>query len=475
VKKRLVKDRYESIVRMSNFAKIGRTDALISGLIGLFTGLFFICMIKVSFIADNFPDFENYVSMFMNSQSFAMTLIGLAVIGPLFEEIFFRGLLFNILRRNLPFAAALLIQAVFYGYCQPNPSVQVVSFFLALIYGVLYARLHSIWSTLLAAGLMNAVIFVTREYGAQDALANLPDSILLMISGVCLFLMIVLLRSVWKGDSKAVDLRMIGNLFLWTFVYSAVYYPVIFGAWNRGVMSIGAIAPWLGRNNVIGFIPYDIIAFVVYYGVMKGIHRKNLIRESNFTRLSLRKAGLISLLGIAMGVWVQMLFKIPYFSERFPQFDQLTVYLTTAILPVYIAFLVIHSTYKEIFFRAMIYNVFRSAMPVSVSVLGTGVIYGGLFFNWDVPLTIYASLGALIFSLLFEWYRSIWAPIINEICVFAAYYALRKMDIAFGAGAMWALGVSSAAVIGLMLYLWKKRETGRGRGSASEPTNTMVA
>lgn len=475
IKKRIIKDRYESIITMSNFKRLSRQDILLTTLVGLFTGLFFICMIKVSVVANNFPDFKQYIAMFMKSQSFIMVIIGLSIIGPLFEEVFFRGILFNIMRKKIPFIGALLLQAVLYGYCQPNPSIQVISFFLAIMYGILYYRLRSIWSTVITAAVMNSVIFVSKKTGLLDQLGTtVPDHILLFISGISLFFMIVLLVAVWKVETKTNNLIMIGNLFLWTIVYALVYYPFIFGVWNAGVMKIGSIRRWLAHNNVIGFIPYDILAFVVYFYVMKAVHKKNLITVSNFTRISLKNGLLISILGILMGVWVQCMFLIPYLKETFPQFDQLTVYLTTAILPVYLAFLVIHSIYKEIFFRAMIYNVLRSSMPVWISTLMTGIIYGGLFFNWDAMLTVYACLGALIFSLMFEWCKSIWAPIINEFFVFAAYYAMKKIQITYGPVVLWALALSTLGVLYLMYYLWKNRDTEQSKAIVADQPNRVA-
>jgi membrane protease YdiL (CAAX protease family) len=460
IKKRIMKDGYEGIIAMSKFRRLSRQDVLLTTLFGLFTGLFFISMTKVSFIATNFPDFKNYVAMFMKSQSFIMVIIGLSIIGPLFEEVLFRGILFNIMLKRIPFIAALLLQAVLYGYCQPNPSIQVLAFFLAIMYGILYYRLQSIWSTLITASVMNTVIFVAKKTGLMDHLGTtVPDHILLFITGISFFFMIVLLAAVWKVETKTKNLIMIGNLFLWAFVYAIVYYPFIFIVWNEGVMKIASIRRWLAQNNVIGFIPYDILAFVVYFYVMKFVHKKNLITESSFTRISLKNGLLISILGILMGVWVQFVFLIPYLNETFPQFDQLTVYLTTAILPVYLLFLVIHSMYKEIYFRALIYNVLRTSLPVWASTLMTGIIYGGLFFNWDVMLTAYACLGALIFSLMFEWCRSIWAPIINEFFVFAAYYAIKKFELSYGPYVPWVIALSSIGVLYLMYYLWKNRDT----------------
>ncbi|MBD3919134.1 CPBP family intramembrane metalloprotease [Paenibacillus sp. PR3] len=468
IRRLVLKDRYESIAAMSRFTRLRKEDVLLTSLMGIFTGLLFICMIKVSFIANHFPDFNEYIDMFMRSQSFIMIIIGLCIIGPLFEEIFFRGILFNLMLKKMPFIAALLLQAVIYGYCQPNPSIQVIAVFLAIIYGILYYRLQSIWSTIITAAVMNTIIFVSKKTGLLDALSSIPDHVLLLITGICLLFIIVLLKAVWHEDTKINNLKMIGNLFLWTSVYSLVYYPFIFGVWNNGVMRISAINQWLGHNNIFGFLPYDILALVVYYFVMKKVHKQNLIKVSNFTRISVKNGVLIAIMGTMMGVWVQCLFLFPYFSQNFPQFEQLTVYLTTAILPVYIAFLVYHSIYKEIFFRALVYNVLRSALPMWISVLMTGIIYGGLFFNWDPLLTVYACLGALIFSLLFEWYKSIWAPIINEFFVFAAYYVVRKLELAYGRGIVWTFTICTIGVLCFMIYLWKNRDTERKQPVAVE-------
>jgi membrane protease YdiL (CAAX protease family) len=239
--------------------------------------------------------------------------------------------------------------------------------------------------------------------------------------------------------------------------------------WNNKIMGITAISGWLGQNNVIGFVFFDTVSIAVYFAVMKWVHKRNLFKVSNFSKISPMAGVWIAVLGVAMGVWVQCFFTIPYFAERFPQFQQLFDYMTTAVLPVFLVFLFMHSIYKEIYFRALIYNVLRPAYSIPVSIAVTGVIYGGLFFNWDLPLTIYASAGALIFGLLFEWYRSIWAPIVNEIVLFGTYFVMKKMAFTYSFGIAAALAVSSAVILAVMYGLWKYREAELMGPAAPQP------
>jgi membrane protease YdiL (CAAX protease family) len=461
LKKIALKERYESIWKMSRFSKISWADFTILTILGLACGIFYVSILKISFISSAFPGLEDYVTLFMQSKSFIYILIGLGVIGPLFEEIFFRGIIFNTLLKVLPFTAAFLIQAVIYAFFQPNLAIQCTAFFLAIIYGLVYTRLRSIWATVWISMVLNIFIFATKQIGFHDVIAKFATSTKVLMTLLSLFFIIYSVYAVWKNTSKLVYNKMVGNLALWVGLYFIIYLPTLY-VWNEKIMNIKSIAPFLGENNVLGFVFYDFIALSVYYAVMKLIHKQSLIKVCNFSKIPRKAMVMITILGVAMGIWVQCFFKIPYFAEKFPQFEQLFTYLTTAIFVILVAFLLIHSIYKEVFFRALVYNVLRTEMNIAISVILSGIIYGGLFFNWDIPMTIYATAGALIFSMMFEWYRSIWAPIINEFMLFFTYYWFRKvfaaLGLSYGTVTIMLTVVSSAVIVYAMYYLWKNRE-----------------
>jgi membrane protease YdiL (CAAX protease family) len=457
IKKRIVKENYVSIWSMSKFKKISRVDVAVLTLIGVFSALLFMSLIKITYIAETFPDYNEYMTLFMKSDTFIMVIVGVCIVGPLFEEVFFRGVLFNIMRKAVPFIVALLLQAILYGFAQPSPSIQITAFFLAIMYGLLYIRLQSIWATIWTGVVLNTFLFVSMKVGLLDMFTDFADPILWIMSGLCLYFILSLLVSVWRNHDKVGHLKMVGGLALWSFLFVASYFPFL-SFWNNKIMAIESISTWLGANNVIGFVIFDAATFAIFFIVMKLIHKKNLIVVSNFSKITPKVIINISILGVAMGVWVQAFFKIPYFHDNFPQFEQLFEYLTTASIPIFIIFLFVHSFYKEIFFRALVFNVLRTVQPISVSILITGVIYGGLFFLWDIPMTIYALAGALIFGLMFEWYKSIWAPIVNELFLFGTYFVMRKLDFPYSTGMIWLLVGCSVVVLYMMYILFKNRE-----------------
>ena len=60
------------------------------------------------------------------------------VLAPIIEEPAFRGLILHHTKRRLPFAAALLISAVFFGLWHRNPGQFVYTFFVGLVWGIIY-------------------------------------------------------------------------------------------------------------------------------------------------------------------------------------------------------------------------------------------------------------------------------------------------------------------------------------------------
>jgi membrane protease YdiL (CAAX protease family) len=77
------------------------------------------------------------------------------VAGPVAEEVFFRGLLYNALRKKLPVMVAMLLQAVVFGLYHPFGAV----FCSAIALGALViAAVYDWWKTLLATILMHAMV-----------------------------------------------------------------------------------------------------------------------------------------------------------------------------------------------------------------------------------------------------------------------------------------------------------------------------
>jgi membrane protease YdiL (CAAX protease family) len=71
-------------------------------------------------------------------------------IGPVTEEIFFRGLIFNWLKRYCPMVLAIGLQAVFFGVLHPQYVLQMT------VFGIFTAIIYEWRGTLLAPILFHA-------------------------------------------------------------------------------------------------------------------------------------------------------------------------------------------------------------------------------------------------------------------------------------------------------------------------------
>ena len=84
---------------------------------------------------------------------------------PIIEELLFRGVVFKVLRRWIPFAFAMLISSVLFGLYHGN----LVQFIYATICGLMlayfYERYRSIIAPIIAHIAMNLVAVLFTEYG----------------------------------------------------------------------------------------------------------------------------------------------------------------------------------------------------------------------------------------------------------------------------------------------------------------------
>ncbi|MGI6020207.1 MAG: HAD hydrolase-like protein [Lachnospiraceae bacterium] len=86
------------------------------------------------------------------SQSFPVELVLMCIAAPIAEEILFRGILFNRLRRSLAFLPAALIVSAAFGVLH----MEIVTAVTALIFGMIMAYIYEITQSLAATIVMHA-------------------------------------------------------------------------------------------------------------------------------------------------------------------------------------------------------------------------------------------------------------------------------------------------------------------------------
>ena len=99
--------------------------------------------------------------------SIVITILLVAVAGPIAEEIFFRGFVLSGLLKRFGVRRALLLSSLVFGLFHIDPGAIVPTFALGLVLGWVYLKTGSIWPSIFAHALHNGVAVLIARYGGD--------------------------------------------------------------------------------------------------------------------------------------------------------------------------------------------------------------------------------------------------------------------------------------------------------------------
>lgn len=139
--------------RLFKSCRFNKINASILGYISICSiGLTIIILFLMGVLGSLIPSiFENY-SIVSNSllatHNSVFGLIAVIVLIPIFEEIFFRGVIFGFLRDNYKFPIALIVQALVFGIAHGNLVQGVYAFILGLFLGAIFYYTNSLYASI---------------------------------------------------------------------------------------------------------------------------------------------------------------------------------------------------------------------------------------------------------------------------------------------------------------------------------------
>ena len=172
-----------------------RIPVLILGLLLLSVGGQYLAELIYEIVAGIAPaaaeSYEELVELSGFDQPSLMTLIYGIVMGPIAEELIFRGVMLRYLQKALPFAAANVIQAVLFGIYHMNLMQAVYTGAIGLLFGYISYRSGNLWFSTITHIIFNIFGFTNVLFLASDNpyfnFLWLPLMILTLILGSMLF------------------------------------------------------------------------------------------------------------------------------------------------------------------------------------------------------------------------------------------------------------------------------------------------
>lgn len=196
--------RKDKFFKYVQFRKIKLTDGALLAVFAVFLNFLIVGLTTLSFeylpIQNQVQAFEELMAPIYNSGLIPLLII-VSVSAPIFEEIVFRGIIFNDFKKATPLWVAMLIQAVCFGAFHMNWIQGVYATALGIILGLVYQYYQSIW----------AAIWLHFVYNTTSVLLDkiLPETVnMFMISAIGLAgtcaLAIVLRKMYIKEDYEVV-------------------------------------------------------------------------------------------------------------------------------------------------------------------------------------------------------------------------------------------------------------------------------
>ena len=99
--------------------------------------------------------------------SIVITILLVAVVGPVAEEIFFRGFVLAGLLKRFGVRRALLLSSLLFGLFHVDPGAIVPTFALGLVLGWVYLKTGSIWPSMFAHAMHNTLAVLIARYGGD--------------------------------------------------------------------------------------------------------------------------------------------------------------------------------------------------------------------------------------------------------------------------------------------------------------------
>ena len=139
-------------------------DILIIVGIGFCTGIILEgLLIIISMFVDMTPYINSYknLSNIFISSGIIIQILYIIIVGPLIEEIIFRGIVFNRLRRyGMRLWVAIGVQAVFFGVYHLNFYQGIIGVILGVILAVIYNKTKTLWAPIVVHMSYNATVLI---------------------------------------------------------------------------------------------------------------------------------------------------------------------------------------------------------------------------------------------------------------------------------------------------------------------------
>lgn len=143
----VLRNKEQNLLQRCNFKKISGCD--IGKIILMAISITMFSCSVVYLTASKFESYDKVSESLSSAHGSILAMVSVVILIPMFEEILFRGLIFNELRKNINIYVAIIIQAIIFAVFHGNLLQGIYTFILGVILSLLYMWTKSLWANIL--------------------------------------------------------------------------------------------------------------------------------------------------------------------------------------------------------------------------------------------------------------------------------------------------------------------------------------
>jgi uncharacterized protein len=216
---------------------------------------------------------------------------------------------------------------------------------------------------------------------------------------------------------------------------------------------MNAVENGIMNNTNLILLLAVLITFGIYMLIF-AIKKKNMFREVGFKAVGIDKLISGALIGLGLSIIIGFILNLLPIDKLFPDYENIVnsiiskeniffiVFVTSFVVPIF----------EETLFRGIVFNELKKIIPVSVSVIIQGLLFG--IFHLNLLQGIYAFFLGCVLALLYNWTKSLWTNIFAHSMFNASNFFLDKLPN---------LPMIVYLILGIIIailplfYLWSKR------------------
>ena len=123
---------------------------------------------QVGYFKQFFETYNQVAELIFNG-GFVLSLLAVGIVGPIFEELLFRGLVFGELRKVTHIRLAIVIQALIFGIYHMNVVQGAYAFLIGILLGYIYYRSSSILApAIIHIAINSSSVIISRFVAAEE-------------------------------------------------------------------------------------------------------------------------------------------------------------------------------------------------------------------------------------------------------------------------------------------------------------------